>query len=266
MRRYATPAAFRSAVEAKLRDRARRLSVPAYILRRQAALERLIVRLARVAPDRWAVKGGLALETRLGDRARVSLDLAPTTPFDDVLRSSNVGAAGDNWCTKYHSDLGRGIGDAAAAAGLAARRRLRRNPVGRLPLRLSLRLRSHQPGPAAFGPRPRGLRPDFDGPRPNGATRPVERAQCHGSGEGGSDPRVERPRPFAPRRHPPGSLPPSPWICPGSASTSHVAATPPTAAWTLTRVAAGADVDAFPTETSAQLPGQIRARTRLHSR
>ena len=75
MRRYATPAAFRSAVEAKLRDRARRVSAPAYILRRQAALERLIVRLARVAPDRWAVKGGLALDTRLGDRARVSLDL-----------------------------------------------------------------------------------------------------------------------------------------------------------------------------------------------
>lgn len=75
MRRYATPAAFRSAVEARLRERARRVGVPAYILRRQAALERLIVRLARVAPDRWVVKGGLALETRLGDRARVSLDL-----------------------------------------------------------------------------------------------------------------------------------------------------------------------------------------------
>jgi hypothetical protein len=75
MRDYATPAAFRAAVEAKLRDLARRLGVPAYILRRQAALERLMVRLARVAPDRWAVKGGLALETRLGERARVSLDL-----------------------------------------------------------------------------------------------------------------------------------------------------------------------------------------------
>ncbi len=80
MRRYATPAAFRSAVEAKLRDRARRLSVPTYIVRRQAALERLIVRLARVAPDRWAVKGGLALETRLCDRARVSLDLDADYP------------------------------------------------------------------------------------------------------------------------------------------------------------------------------------------
>lgn len=75
MREYATPAAFRSAVEAKLRERARRLAAPAYIVRRQAALERLMVRLTRVAPDRWALKGGMALETRLGERARVSVDL-----------------------------------------------------------------------------------------------------------------------------------------------------------------------------------------------
>jgi predicted nucleotidyltransferase component of viral defense system len=75
VRDYATPAAFRAAVEATLRDRARRLGVPAYIVRRQAALERLLVRLARVAPGRWAVKGGMALETRLGEHARVSVDL-----------------------------------------------------------------------------------------------------------------------------------------------------------------------------------------------
>ncbi len=75
MREYATPADFRAAVEARLRERARRLSAPAYVVRRQAALERLLVRLTRVAPDRWALKGGLALETRLGDRARVSIDL-----------------------------------------------------------------------------------------------------------------------------------------------------------------------------------------------
>ena len=75
MREYATPAAFRSAVEAKLRQRARHLGVPAYILRRQAGLERLTVRLMAVAPGRWALKGGFALETRLGGRARVSVDL-----------------------------------------------------------------------------------------------------------------------------------------------------------------------------------------------
>ena len=75
MREYATPVAFRAAVETRLRERARRLSAPAYMVRRQAALERLLLRLMRVAPDRWALKGGLALDTRLGDRARVSIDL-----------------------------------------------------------------------------------------------------------------------------------------------------------------------------------------------
>jgi hypothetical protein len=75
VREHATPAAFRAAIEAQLRDRAHRLGIPAYIVRRQAALERLMVRLARVASGRWAVKGGMALETRLGARARVSVDL-----------------------------------------------------------------------------------------------------------------------------------------------------------------------------------------------
>lgn len=75
MREYATPAAFRAVVEARLRDRAHRLGVPAYLLRRQAALERLIVRLTTVAPGRWALKGGMGLETRLGERARVSVDM-----------------------------------------------------------------------------------------------------------------------------------------------------------------------------------------------
>ena len=75
MREYTTPAAFRAAVEARLRERARRLGVPAYMVRRQAALERLLVRLMSVAPDSWALKGGLALDTRLGARARVSIDM-----------------------------------------------------------------------------------------------------------------------------------------------------------------------------------------------
>jgi len=51
---YATPHAFRAAVEAKLRDRVRSLVVAAYVLRRQAALERLVARLSRIAPGRLA--------------------------------------------------------------------------------------------------------------------------------------------------------------------------------------------------------------------
>ena len=44
-------------------------------LRRRAAFERLLVRLDLGAPNRWVVKGGMALEIRLGDRARSTRDL-----------------------------------------------------------------------------------------------------------------------------------------------------------------------------------------------
>ena len=63
MRGYATGEGFRAAVETTLRDRVRQLGVATYAVRRQAALERLLVRLMTTAPNRWALKGGLALET-----------------------------------------------------------------------------------------------------------------------------------------------------------------------------------------------------------
>jgi hypothetical protein len=34
-----------------------------------------MVRLMKVAPNRWALKGGMAIESRLGERARASVDL-----------------------------------------------------------------------------------------------------------------------------------------------------------------------------------------------
>lgn len=74
-RRFASPAAFRASVESRLRAHARSAGVPVVVVRRQAALERLLARLMKAAPDRWALKGGLALETRLGERARVSMDM-----------------------------------------------------------------------------------------------------------------------------------------------------------------------------------------------
>ncbi|HKV44160.1 MAG TPA: nucleotidyl transferase AbiEii/AbiGii toxin family protein [bacterium] len=75
MRQYANPAAFRAAVDARLRRLARQQGVEAFVFRRRAALERLMVRLTKVAPGCWAFKGGLALETRLGEHARPSADL-----------------------------------------------------------------------------------------------------------------------------------------------------------------------------------------------
>lgn len=132
MREYATPGAFRAAVEAKLRTRARRLGVAAYIIRRQAALERLMVRLTKVAPDRWALKGGLALETRLGERARVSVDL-------DADHLLGAGAARADLQRAAVEDIGDHFGFAIVGAeelsdsgvGLAIRYRLDSSIAGR---------------------------------------------------------------------------------------------------------------------------------------
>jgi predicted nucleotidyltransferase component of viral defense system len=132
VREYATPGGFRAAVETTLRDRARRLGVPAYIIRRQAALERLIVRLTKVAPDRWALKGGMALETRLGEHARVSVDL-------DADHMYGVEAARTDLQKAAIEDLGDHFGFAiagseelrAAGVGLAVRYKLESSLAGR---------------------------------------------------------------------------------------------------------------------------------------
>lgn len=74
-RQFASPAAFRASIEDRLRKYAGSAGVQAQAVRKQAALERLMARLMEVAADRWALKGGLALDTRLGARARTSMDM-----------------------------------------------------------------------------------------------------------------------------------------------------------------------------------------------
>src|SRR5438876_10362803 len=82
---YESPAALRQALETRLGNRSRETAVDLERLRRRAAFERLLVRLELGAPRRWIVKGGMALEVRLGDRARSTrdLDLALREPAAD---------------------------------------------------------------------------------------------------------------------------------------------------------------------------------------
>ena len=72
---YESPAALRQALETRLGNRSRESGVDLERLRRRAAFERLLVRLEIGTPRRWVVKGGMALEIRLGDRARSTRDL-----------------------------------------------------------------------------------------------------------------------------------------------------------------------------------------------
>jgi predicted nucleotidyltransferase component of viral defense system len=72
---YETPPALRAALEDRLKNQARATGVDLERLRRRAVFERLLVRLDAASPGRWILKGGMAVEFRLGDRARATRDL-----------------------------------------------------------------------------------------------------------------------------------------------------------------------------------------------
>ena len=72
--RYASTTAFRAALESRLKA-ARTDAVGISRLRKRVVFERLIARLNEIAPDAWVLKGGFALELRLGAQARTTKDV-----------------------------------------------------------------------------------------------------------------------------------------------------------------------------------------------
>lgn len=97
---YATPGALRAALEARLAT-GEATTVPGLErLRRRAVFERLLVRLDHAMPGQWVLKGGMALEVRLGDRARSTrdLDLAVRQADEDAgtIRDQLIEALADD--------------------------------------------------------------------------------------------------------------------------------------------------------------------------
>jgi Nucleotidyl transferase AbiEii toxin, Type IV TA system len=72
--RYATAGAFRAALEARLKGE-QSSGVGLSRLRKRVVFERLLARLQVVSPEGWLLKGGFALELRLGGRARTTKDV-----------------------------------------------------------------------------------------------------------------------------------------------------------------------------------------------
>lgn len=72
--KYRTSAAFRAALEARLKA-AQHDGLGLARLRKRVVFERLLARLHAVAPDTWVLKGGFALELRLGAQARTTKDI-----------------------------------------------------------------------------------------------------------------------------------------------------------------------------------------------
>jgi hypothetical protein len=72
---YETPQALRTALERRLLTQSEETSVPLDRLRRRVIFQRIVTRLQRAEPGRWVLKGGMALEVRLGDAARLTKDI-----------------------------------------------------------------------------------------------------------------------------------------------------------------------------------------------
>jgi hypothetical protein len=84
--RYRSGAAFRQALEQRLLQRSRDTRTSLVRLRKAVVFDRLLARLAIAAPDRWVLKGALALDFRMGERTRTTKDM-------DIVRGDNEEAA-----------------------------------------------------------------------------------------------------------------------------------------------------------------------------
>jgi predicted nucleotidyltransferase component of viral defense system len=84
--RYATGNQFRRALDDHIERIAKQQDVQHVRWRKLVAFERLLTRLLAVAPDRWVVKGGYALNLRFKNRSRTTMDL-------DLAHADNHAAA-----------------------------------------------------------------------------------------------------------------------------------------------------------------------------
>lgn len=83
---YSTGADFRRALEDRLRLHSLETGAPLARLRKLVVFDRFLVRLMQDQPDAWVVKGGYALQLRLGGRARTTkdIDVLLTRPSADI--------------------------------------------------------------------------------------------------------------------------------------------------------------------------------------
>ena len=81
---YRSGASFRRALEDRLRAQSLETGAPLVRLRKMVVFDRFLVRLTQDQPDAWVLKGGFALQLRLGNQARTTkdIDVLLTTPYD----------------------------------------------------------------------------------------------------------------------------------------------------------------------------------------
>lgn len=73
--KYDDGSAFRRALEDRLRNHSLQTGLPLTRLRKMVAFDRYLARLEKDQPGQWVLKGGLALQLRLGAAARTTRDM-----------------------------------------------------------------------------------------------------------------------------------------------------------------------------------------------
>jgi hypothetical protein len=97
--RYGSAAAFRTALETRLSTESRSTGLTLVRLRKAVAFTRLLAKLLAVAPDRWVLKGGLAMDYRFGPGVRTTKDM-------DLARADEEEAATEDLLAAQTVDLG----------------------------------------------------------------------------------------------------------------------------------------------------------------
>ncbi|MFO7696220.1 MAG: nucleotidyl transferase AbiEii/AbiGii toxin family protein [Anaerolineae bacterium] len=97
---YSSAGALRRALETRLNAVSRATGQPLTRLRKMVAFERLLARLAVSQHDIWMLKGGVAIQYRLGERARATLDMdlladGPRDGIHATLASAGLMELGD---------------------------------------------------------------------------------------------------------------------------------------------------------------------------
>ncbi len=91
--RYATAAAFRQALDDRLKAEAANTGLGLARLRKRVAFELFLRRLVAVAPDRWVLKGALALDFRLDVATRPTKDIDLGRDDDEQAAIEDITAA-----------------------------------------------------------------------------------------------------------------------------------------------------------------------------
>lgn len=130
--RYASAAAFRTALEQRLRSHSRETGASLVRLRKTVVFDRLLARLNEVAPERWILKGALALDFRLGPRTRTTKDMDLARADDEEAATADFIAAQTARVDDFFSFVVEKARDLGERTGGAVRYHVRAELAGRL--------------------------------------------------------------------------------------------------------------------------------------